>query len=145
VAGDRFSYPLSLMHAKTYISNRVALIGDAAHAMHPLAGQGVNLGFRDVAVLIDLLSARHRAGQDLGDAETLKHYQRWRRFDNVAMLAVTDMLNRLFSNNILPFRLARNAGFFAVSQIGPVKRFFMSHAMGFVGDLPSLIKKPRNN
>ncbi len=145
VAGDRFSYPLSLMHAKSYVSERVALIGDAAHAMHPLAGQGVNLGFRDVAVLIDLLSEQSKAGKDIGDGEILKHYQRWRRFDNVAMLAVTDILNRLFSNNILPFKLARNAGFFAVSQMTPVKRFFMSHAMGLVGDLPSLIKKPHNN
>lgn len=144
VVGKRFSYPLSLMHAKDYIADRVALIGDAAHAIHPLAGQGVNLGFRDVAVLSELILKEHVAGDDIGTNDVLRHYQQWRRFDNVAMLAVTDIFNRLFSNNILPIQLARGLGLWAVNQAKPLKRFFMHHAMGLVGDLPSAIKKPRN-
>ncbi|MFO0390067.1 MAG: UbiH/UbiF/VisC/COQ6 family ubiquinone biosynthesis hydroxylase [Alphaproteobacteria bacterium] len=143
--GRRFSYPLSLMHAKEYVSGRVVLIGDAAHAMHPLAGQGINLGFRDVAVLSELLINQHKAVGDLGAADILRHYQRWRRFDNVTMLAATDIFNRLFSNNIISLKLARGLGLWAVNQVRPAKRFFMSHAMGLVGDLPAMIKNPRNS
>jgi len=141
LAGERFSYPLSLMHAKTYIAPRLALIGDAAHAIHPIAGQGVNLGFRDVGVLADLITDRFHLGLDIGSDDVLKHYQRWRRFDNVAMLAVTDVLNRLFSNNVLPFRLARDLGLWTVSKLPPLKRFFMRDAMGLAGDLPKRMKE----
>ena len=140
-AGQRFSYPLSLMHANTYISDRLALIGDAAHAIHPIAGQGVNLGFRDVGVLAELITARFRLGLDIGSDEVLAHYQRWRRFDNVAMLAVTDGLNRLFSNNLLPIRVARDLGLWTVAKLPPLKRFFMRDAMGLTGDLPEMMKE----
>jgi 2-octaprenyl-6-methoxyphenol hydroxylase len=139
VEGKRFSYPLSVLHAKTYVSERLALIGDAAHAIHPIAGQGVNLGFRDVAVLAELLSERFKLGLDIGDAATLEHYQHWRRFDNITMLFVTDWLNRLFSNNLIPIRMARNLGMWAVDKMPPVKRFFMRHAMGLEGDAPKLM------
>lgn len=139
--GQRFSYPLSLMHAKSYVGERLALIGDAAHAIHPIAGQGVNLGFRDVAVLSELVGKKFRLGLDIGGEDTLSHYQRWRRFDNVAMLAVTDGLNRLFSNNIPPMRLARGLGLWAVGKLPPLKRLFMRDAMGLAGDLPEVIKK----
>ncbi len=141
VEGKRFSYPLSVMHAKTYVGKRLALIGDAAHAIHPIAGQGVNLGFRDVAVLTELLAERHHAGLDIGDDATLAHYQQWRRFDNTTMLFVTDGLTRLFSNNIIPIKLARNFGMWAVGKMPPVKRFFMRHAMGYEGDMPRLARK----
>lgn len=137
VHGPRFSYPLTLMHAKTYVGKRLALMGDAAHGMHPIAGQGVNLGFRDVAVLHELITQ----ATDIGSEEMLAHYQRWRRFDNTAMLAVTDMLTRLFSNNVIPLQLVRDMGLWAVSKMPPVKRFFMKHAMGLVGDVPKLIRK----
>jgi len=141
VEGERFSYPLSLMHAKTYIGKHLALIGDAAHAIHPIAGQGVNLGFRDVAVLSELLAERFKLGMDIADDATLAHYQQWRRFDNTTMLFVTDGLNRLFSNNIAPIKMARDLGLWAVGKLPPVKRFFMRHAMGTVGDVPKLARK----
>jgi 2-octaprenyl-6-methoxyphenol hydroxylase len=140
VEGNRFSYPLSLMHARTYIGQRLALIGDAAHAIHPIAGQGVNLGFRDVAALTELITTRFKRGSDIGSDDVLLHYQRWRRFDNVVMLGVTDMLNRLFSNNIIPIQWVRDIGLFAVGKMPPLKRFFMKHAMGLTGDLPELIR-----
>lgn len=141
VEGKRFSYPLSLVHAKAYVSGRVVLAGDAAHAIHPIAGQGVNLGFRDVAVLAELIEKQQRLGLDIGSPAALAHYQRWRRFDNVAMLAMTDGLNRLFTNNWLPIRLARDIGLWAVNRANPLKRFFMLHAMGLTGDVPAMVKR----
>lgn len=140
-SGGRFRYPLGLMHAKTYVSHRLALIGDAAHAIHPIAGQGVNLGFRDVAALAELLVERFQLGLDIGAADVLAHYQCWRRFDNVTMLAVTDGLNRLFSNQLPPVKLARDMGLWAVSKIPPLKRFFMRDAMGITGDVPKMVKE----
>lgn len=140
-SGKRFTYPLSLMHAKRYIAHRIALIGDAAHGIHPLAGQGVNLGFRDVGVLAELIDAQAKNGLDIGTQDVLEHYQRWRRFDNVTMLAVTDNLNRLFGMPFLPVKAARGLGLWTVSQIPPLKRFFMKHAMGMVGDLPEMVRK----
>ncbi len=139
--GRRFSYPLGLLHAKTYIGHRLVLVGDAAHTIHPIAGQGVNLGFRDVGVLVQLLTKQHALGFDIGAPELLAHYQRWRRFDNVTMLAVTDGLNRLFGINAVPVRLARGLGLWAVGKMPPIKRFFMRHAMGLVGDLPEAVRK----
>jgi 2-octaprenyl-6-methoxyphenol hydroxylase len=139
--GPRFSYPLSLMHAKTYVGKRLALIGDAAHAVHPLAGQGVNLGFRDVAVLSELIADRMALGQDIGSDEMLSHYQRWRRFDNVTMLTVTDTLNRLFSNDFIPVKLARGLGLWVVGHLPPLKRFFMKQAVGLAGDIPALMRE----
>jgi 2-octaprenyl-6-methoxyphenol hydroxylase len=140
VSGQRFSYPLSLMHAKTYVGERLALIGDAAHAIHPIAGQGVNLGFRDVAAMHELLTERFTLGLDIADAGTLAHFERWRRFDNVVMLATTDLLNRLFSNRIIPIQLARGLGLWAVEKMPGVKRYFMRNAMGLTGDMPKLTK-----
>ena len=139
--GERFSYPLSLMHAKSYTSHRLALAGDAAHGMHPIAGQGVNLGFRDVAVLSELIGERFRLGLDIGGEDVLAAYQQWRRFDNISMLAVTDGLNRLFGINLLPVQLIRGLGLWAVGKMPPLKRFLMRHAMGLVGDLPKIIKE----
>lgn len=141
LAGKRFTYPLSLMHADSYIAPRIALIGDAAHAIHPIAGQGVNLGFRDVAVLEELIRKQHELGLDIGDVSLLEHYQRWRRFDNVSMMAVTDGLNHLFGLNLLPFKIARRLGMWGVGKMPSLKKFFMQHAMGLVGDLPESFKK----
>jgi 2-octaprenyl-6-methoxyphenol hydroxylase len=141
LAGKRFTYPLSLMHAKDYICTRFALIGDAAHSMHPIAGQGVNLGFRDVAVLEELIRKQHTLGLDIGVDSLLEHYRRWRRFDNVSMLAVTDGLNQLFCSSLLPVKTARGLGMWGVSKMPFLKKFFMSHAMGLVGDLPDSFKK----
>jgi len=137
-AGPRWTYPLELTHAERYGSERLVLVGDAAHAIHPLAGQGFNLGVRDVAALAELIVDRHRLGLDIGAPDLLVHYERWRRFDATAMIAVTDGLNRLFSNNIKSLRLARDIGLAAINRVPPVKRLFMRHAMGVVGELPRL-------
>lgn len=128
--GKRFSYPLSLLHANKYTSKRIVVIGDAAHGMHPIAGQGVNLGFRDVAVLAELLEKQYSLGLDIGSEELLANYASLRNFDNFSMLAITDILNRLFSNNILPVRLAREIGLWTVGKLPPLKKLFMRHAMG---------------
>ena len=143
VIGKRFSYPLKLMHAQSFIAPRCALVGDAAHGIHPIAGQGVNLGYRDVAVLAELLIEQRALGLDLGDAMLLERYQRARKFDSVSMTASTDLLNRLFSNNLPGMSLLRRAGMTAVEHLPPVKQFFMRHAMGLVGDLPKMMQPPK--
>lgn len=138
--GKRFSYPLHLVLAKTYIDTRFALIGDSAHAIHPIAGQGVNVGFRDVAVLYELITDAMRLGLDIGSASILEHYQRWRRFDAMAMGGLTDGITRLFSNDITPVRLARDLGLTLVNNAPPLKKLFMLHAMGLMGDLPKMMQ-----
>ena len=140
VTGPHWGYPISLTHANRYIGERLALAGDAAHAIHPLAGQGFNLGIRDVAVLAELIVDRYRLGLDIGAPDLLARYQQWRRFDALTLIAVTDGLNRLFSNDIAPVRLARDLGLAAVNRTPPLKRFFMRHAMGVVGELPRLAR-----
>lgn len=138
--GPRFSYPLSLQYAERIIDERLALVGDAAHAMHPIAGQGLNMGFRDVAALAHVLTQSRLRRRDIGARSLLTRYQRWRRFDNTLMLALTDGLTRLFSNDVPPVRLARDLGLAAVNKVPPLKRAFMRHAMGIVGDLPDLMR-----
>jgi 2-octaprenyl-6-methoxyphenol hydroxylase len=138
--GPRFSYPLSLLLAQRYTAPRLALIGDAAHVIHPIAGQGWNLGVRDIAALAELVVDAARLGLDLGSAEILRRYERWRRFDVMTLTAVTDGLNRLFSNELPPVRLARDLGLGAVNRAPRLKKFFMRHAMGVVGDLPRLVR-----
>lgn len=140
IEGPRWSYPLALLHAERYVDERLALIGDSAHAIHPIAGQGLNLGLRDVATLAEILVDAHRLGLDLGDRALLARYQRWRRFDNVAFMVATDALNRLFSNNIPLVRLARDVGLGMVNELPPLRRLFMRHAMGVVGELPRLVR-----
>ncbi len=140
VVGRRWAHPLSLQFAEKTIGQRLALVGDAAHGMHPIAGQGLNMGLRDVAALAQVLVDTHRLGLDIGSGAALERYQRWRRFDNTLMLAATDGLNRLFSNSIQPLRLARDLGLAAVNRLGPVKRLFMRQAMGLSGDLPRLMR-----
>lgn len=137
--GRRFSYPLGLVHAHRYIAPRMALVAEAAHAMHPIAGQGLNMGLRDIAVLADLVARAKEGGRDLGGMDMLEEYQRRRRFDNMAMAAATDGLNRLFSNKSGPLRLLRSAGLRVVGRLRPAKRFFMHQAMGMTaGDLKNL-------
>ena len=140
LVGPRFSYPLGLQFASTYVNGRLALIGDTAHAIHPIAGQGLNLGLRDVAALVEIVVEAKGLGLDLAHPAGLDRYERWRRADNLLMAGVTDVLNRLFSNNITPIRIARDLGLGLVNRIPPLKRFFMRHAMGTVGDLPKLMR-----
>jgi len=128
--GRRWNYPLSAMLAHRYVDARLALAGDAAHGIHPIAGQGLNLGFRDAIALAGLLIEAKQAGEDVGSPALLARYQRARRPDNLAMLAMTDGLDRLFSSNNPLLRLARDLGIAAVDQARPVKRVFMRQAMG---------------
>jgi 2-octaprenyl-6-methoxyphenol hydroxylase len=143
VVGPRWSYPLSLMHAERYGAERLVLVGDAAHVIHPIAGQGLNLGLRDVAVLAELIVDARRLGLDIGNADILARYERWRRFDTVALAAVTDGLNRLFSNTVPPLAWMRGVGLAAVNRMPPLRRFLMRHAMGLVGQLPRLVRGER--
>lgn len=136
----RSSYPLGFHHAATLIGERLALVGDAAHGIHPIAGQGVNLGFRDVAALTEVLVEGSRLGLDPGDAQLLARYQRWRGFDTLMVASVTDMFVRLFG---LPGRApqaVRRLGLGAVDRIGPLKSLFMAEARGETGELPRLLK-----
>jgi len=139
-AGMRWSYPLRFHLARAYVRPRFALAGDAAHGIHPIAGQGLNLGFKDVAALAETLLDAHRLGLDIGALDVLKRYERWRRFDAAVLAAATDGLNRLFSNDIAPLRLARDLGLGIVDGIGPLRRLFMRHAGGDIGKLPRLLK-----
>ncbi len=143
LAGTRFAYPLGVVHAKRYTGRRLALIGEAAHAIHPIAGQGLNLSLRDVAALAERLVRAARLGQDLGAAALLAGYRRQRQVDNLAMLAATDGLNRLFSTDLGPVRLARSIGLAAIGRLPPAKRFFMRQAMGAVGWLPAMVRGDR--
>ena len=140
VTGGRWSYPLGLLRAESLTATRLALVGDAAHGIHPIAGQGLNLGLRDVAALAEVIVEARDQGRDIGGGEVLERYARWRRFDVMILIAVTDGLTRLFSNDVAPLRLLRDAGLAAVNGVPPLKRFFMHHAMGMVGDLPRLMR-----
>ena len=140
LAGPRWHYPLSMVQAARYTAPRLALLGDAARAIHPIAGQGWNLAVRDVAALAELTVDAKRLGLDVGGRAVLARYEQWRRFDSLALIAVTDGLNRLFANDLLPLRLARELGLGMVQRVPPLKRFFMRHAMGLLGDLPRLMR-----
>ena len=138
--GKVFVYPLALELAEAMTAPRIALLGDAAHGVHPIAGQGLNLGLKDAAALAEVLVEAARIGEDLGSEAVLERYARWRRTDNVALAAATDLFNRLFTNDIAPLRLARGAGMALVNRIGPARRFFMQEAGGATGDLPRLLR-----
>ena len=138
--GPRWSYPVGLLLAERYVDRRLALIGEAAHVIHPIAGQGLNLGIRDVAALAEIIIDQRRLGFDIGEAAPLRRYQQWRRLDTLMLAGVTDGLNRLFSNSIPPLRLARDLGLAAVNRLPPLKRFLMRDAMGITGDLPRLVR-----
>jgi 2-octaprenyl-6-methoxyphenol hydroxylase len=138
--GKRWSYPLGLLLADSYVADRLALVGDAAHAIHPMAGQGLNLGIRDAAALAEVLVDAHRLGLDIGHVSVLERFQRWRRFDNVTLAAVTDGLDRLFSNAFPPLKLVRDLGLAGAGMIPPLRRFFMNHSMGNIGELPRMAK-----
>src|SRR5262249_19354736 len=134
--GTRWTYPLALKLAKAYMDPRLALIAEGANVIHPIAGQGLNLGIRDVAVLAELVIDARRLGLDIGDEGVLRRYQQWRRFDALALASVTDGLNRLFSNALPPVRLVRRPWLAVVQRLPPLKRSLMRDAIGLFGDLP---------
>jgi 2-octaprenyl-6-methoxyphenol hydroxylase len=138
--GPRFGYPLSLQLAERMIDARVCLAGDSAHGIHPLAGQGLNLGLKDCAALAECIADGVSVGLDPGDVSVLERYQRWRRFDNVSMALGMEFFDKMFSNSIAPLRAARRLGLAAVNAAGPARRFFMKYAGGAAGDLPKLLR-----
>ncbi|MBL8556285.1 MAG: UbiH/UbiF/VisC/COQ6 family ubiquinone biosynthesis hydroxylase [Phenylobacterium sp.] len=140
VEGPVFTYPLSLQLAERMVAPRVALLGDAAHGVHPIAGQGLNLGLKGAAALAEVLVDAARAGEDIGSEAVLERYAAWRRFDTVMLSAGMDAFVRLFSNDNPLLRMARGAGMAVVNRIGPARRFFMQEAGGAVGDLPRLLR-----
>jgi 2-octaprenyl-6-methoxyphenol hydroxylase len=140
VVGPRRAYPLGLFVARDFVADRIALIGDAAHVIHPIAGQGLNMGLRDVAALAEAVIDGARLGLDPGAMSVLERYQRWRRFDTMAMGVATDGLNRLFSNNSDVLRLARDLGLGVVDRLPNLKEFFIREAAGLTGDVPKLLK-----
>jgi 2-octaprenyl-6-methoxyphenol hydroxylase len=140
VVGPRRAFPLGLFTARSFIAERLALVGDAAHIIHPIAGQGLNMGLRDVAALAEAVADSARLGLDIGGPDVLERYQRWRRFDTMTMGVATDGLNRLFSNHSDVLRLARDLGLGVVERIPALKRVFIREAAGFTGDVPKLLK-----
>ena len=138
--GPVFTYPLSLQLAERFTAPRAALLGDAAHGVHPIAGQGLNLGLKGAAALAETLVEASRLGEDIGAETVLDRYAAWRRFDTASLAAGMDLFVRLFSNDQPLVRLVRGAGMAAVNRIGPARRFFMQEAGGAVGDLPKLLK-----
>ena len=140
LAGPRQSWPLSLIMARDFTANRLALIGDAAHGVHPIAGQGLNIGLRDVAALVEVIAETARLGLDIGGAVALERYQRWRRFDAASSAFVMDALNRLFSNDFDPLRLLRSTGLALVDRLPGLKQHLVNEAAGCTGELPRLLK-----
>lgn len=133
-------YPLELGIARAFVKPRIALVGDAAHRLHPLAGLGLNLGLRDVAALGEVIVEAARRGEDIGSIAVLERYQRWRRFDTIEVAIATEGLNRLFSNDLGPLRLIRDLGLGVVDRIAPLKRLFVREAAGTEGRLPRLMR-----
>ena len=139
--GQRAAYPLRLVFAREHFRRRVVLVGNAAHTLHPIAGQGFNLGMRDIAVLSDVIASAVQTQQDIGSAAVLSRYADWRRWDQRRTVLFTDGLLRLFSGSWLPIRLVRNAGLLAFELLPPAKHVLARHAMGLAGPLPRLVQK----
>lgn len=140
LAGGRYTYPLSLSLAHDMVADRVALVGDAAHGVHPIAGQGLNAGLRDVAALAEVLADALRRGEDVGSALVLARYSQWRRFDNATLALATDSFNRLFSNDNAFLRMARDVGMGIVNALPGLRRGFIREAAGLTGELPRLMR-----
>ena len=140
LAGARFTYPLGLSLAHEMVAPRVALVGDAAHGVHPIAGQGLNAGLRDIAALSEVIADAARRGEDIGSDAALARYQEWRRFDNTTLALATDSFNRLFSNDNPLVRMARDLGMAAVNAMPGLRRGFIREAAGLTGELPRLMQ-----
>jgi len=140
LAGIRFTYPLTLSIANRFAAPRVALIGDAAHRVHPIAGQGLNAGLKDIGALAEVLALAHRRGEDIGRLDVLERYQRWRRFDTMSLALATDTFNRLFSNDNSLLRLGRDLGLGLVNAVPGLRRTLIREAAGLTGELPKLLQ-----
>ncbi|MEM6595925.1 MAG: FAD-dependent monooxygenase, partial [Pseudomonadota bacterium] len=138
--GDRFSYPLSLSIANSFVADRVALVGDAAHGIHPIAGQGLNAGMRDVAALTEVLKEARQRGEDIANPSVLARYQEWRRFDTTTLALTTDLTNRLFSNDNPALRCLRDLGMGAINAVPALRRTMIREAAGLTGDIPELMR-----
>ena len=141
--GPRWTYPLGLRIAERFCEERIAFVGDAARGIHPLAGQGFNLGIRDAAALAEVCAEARHVGLDIGHLTTLKRYEGWRKFDSATLAAGTDVFNRLFSNDIEPLRAVRGWGMSLVDSVPAARRFFMRQAGGETGDPPRLLRGER--
>jgi 2-octaprenyl-6-methoxyphenol hydroxylase len=140
MVGKRYSYPLDLTLAQSFIAPRLALIGDAAHGVHPIAGQGLNAGLRDIAALVQVLKEAKSRGEDIGASATLIRYQEWRRFDATSLALATDTFNRLFSNDNSLLRLGRDIGMAMINAVPKARRSFIREAAGLTGTLPDLMR-----
>ncbi len=140
ILGKLHCYPLTLTLARSFVKPRIVLIGDAAHGLHWIAGQGLNHGLKDVAALVEVLVDASRLGLDIGDQEVLSRYERWRRFDSTTSAAAMVAFNKLFSNNVAPLRMLRQFGLGMVDRVSPLKRFFVQEAAGVTGEVPKLMK-----
>ncbi|AHM03252.1 2-octaprenyl-6-methoxyphenol hydroxylase [Roseibacterium elongatum DSM 19469] len=140
LAGTRFTYPLNLTIANAFVAERLALIGDAAHGVHPIAGQGLNLGLRDVGALAEVLTDAKRRGEDFARLDVLERYQTWRRFDTATLAVATDAFNKLFSNDNPILRTVRDLGMGAVQAMPGLRRRFIREAAGLTGDVPRLLQ-----
>lgn len=139
LAGARYSYPLALSMTDRLVADRVALVGDAAHGLHPIAGQGLNAGMRDIAALVQIISEAQKRGEDYGNLAVLKRYEEWRRFDNTALALTTDTFNKLFSNDNPLLRLGRDLGMGLINAVPSLRRGIIREAAGLSGDLPDLM------
>jgi 2-octaprenyl-6-methoxyphenol hydroxylase len=137
--GKPKSYPLGLTLVRDFVREGLALAGDAAHGIHPIAGQGLNLGFKDAAALAEVVVEALRRGEDFGSLAVLERYEQWRRFDTVRMGVTTDLLNRLFSNDNSALRLARTVGLGLVDRLPRLKQFFIGEAAGLSPTSPRLL------
>ncbi len=140
LSGQRYSYPLSLSLASAFVAEKLALVGDAAHGIHPIAGQGLNLGLRDVGALAEVLADAKRRGEDIAASNVLARYQQWRRFDTASLAIATDAFNKLFSNDNSALRTVRDVGMGVIGALPGLRRTFIREAAGLTGDLPRLMQ-----
>lgn len=141
IEGDRYLFPIQLMHSREYVRSQLALIGDAAHSCHPLGGQGINMGIRDAAALAQVLQTARQRGEDIASLRVLKRYERWRQWENLIILSITDLLNRTFSNQIVPIVQLRRLSLWFLRNIQPIRSLVFRTMSGLTGRAPQLAQR----